>query len=241
MFRNFILGFWVGLPVSAAVGIYGLVMGIQAATQNITWLELMVKSFAVFAGASQIVVVEAWGSPIWLLLIATAAINLRYIMVGLTLRPILNKSPWPLRIIALWYAADENWALTLARRANNLSTGTGFLLGSGMAVLACWQLGGQIGFSIGANLPDPTSLIKAFGFDFAFPAIFLALALSFVKSSIDWLPMLVAACAAIGFSELIPEDTDFQNFYIVGGTLAGCIVSALSFADKLDKTIVEVN
>ena len=128
-------GFVIGLPVSIAVGLYGLVMGVLAAAQGLSWLELLVKSFAVFAGASQLVVVERWGSPIWVLLVATAAVNLRYIMVGLSLRDLLNEARWPLRLTSLWYAADENWALTLARRAKDKGIGAGFLLGSGLAVL----------------------------------------------------------------------------------------------------------
>ena len=93
-------GFVVGLPISIAVGLYGLVMGVLAAAQGISWLELLIKSFAVFAGASQLVVVERWGSPIWVLLVATAAINMRYIMVGLSLRQTLKQASWPLRISA---------------------------------------------------------------------------------------------------------------------------------------------
>ena len=155
MIRQLAFGFWIGFPVSIAVGLYGVVMGVGAAAQGITWLELLVKSFAVFAGASQIAVVNAWGNPIWVLLLATAAINVRYIMVGLTLRPVLADASWPLRLAALWYAADENWALTLARRAKDSGIGAAFLLGSGLAVLTFWQVGGQIGLGIGQALPNP--------------------------------------------------------------------------------------
>lgn len=108
MGRQILFGFWIGLPVSIAVGLYGIVMGVGAAAKGLTWLELLVKSFAVFAGASQLAVVDAWGSPRWVLLLATAAINLRYLMVGLTLRDVLQEARWPLRLAALWYAADEN-------------------------------------------------------------------------------------------------------------------------------------
>ena len=222
-------GFLVGVPISIAVGLYGLVMGVLAAAQGLTWLELLVKSFAVFAGASQLVVVERWGSPVWVLLIATAAVNLRYLMVGLSLREVLDDARWPLRLASLWYAADENWALTLSRRAKDRGIGAGFLLGSGLAVLLFWQLGGQIGLAFGNQLPDPEGTIATLGFDFAFPAIFLALTLSFAKTALDWLAIACAALAAIGLYYWIPSSSDFHDFYIIGGALVGCLVCAFTY------------
>ena len=226
MLRHLALGFWIGLPVSLAVGTYGIVMGVNAAVQGISWLELLIKSFAVFAGASQIAVVESWGSPVWVLLFATAAINLRYLMVGLTLQPVLGSARWPLRLAALWYAADENWALTLSRRAQGAPAGAAFLLGSGLAILLSWQIGGQIGLAMGNALPKPDQTLQTYGLDFAFPAIFLALALAFIKKPLDWLPVGVAGITSILLYELIPPVSDYHALYIVGGALAGCLVAA---------------
>lgn len=224
------LGFWVGMPVSVAVGLYGLVMGVGAAAKGISHLELLIKSFAVFAGASQLVVVQGWGDPIWVLLLATAAVNMRYLMVGLSLQPMLNEARWSLRFAALWYAADENWALTVARRAKEKGIGAGFLLGAGLAVLLCWQLGGQIGLAAGQSLPDPEATLARLGLDFAFPAIFLALTLSFIRANQDWVAVLVAGAASLGFAWLIPEESDYHKLHIIGGALAGCITAALIYA-----------
>ena len=226
-------GFIVAAPISIAVGLYGLVMGVMAAAQGLSWLELLVKSFAVFAGASQFVVVERWGSPIWVLLVATAAVNLRYLMVGLSLRDLLDEARWPLRLASLWYAADENWALTLARRTQDARIGASFLLGSGLAVLLFWQAGGQLGLAFGNQLRDPQGTIDALGFDFAFPAIFLALTLSFIKGALDWLAVGAAAAVSVGLyvliPTLIPSASDFHDLYIIGGALAGCLVCALTY------------
>ncbi len=234
MRTQLILGFWVALPVSLAVGVYGLVMGVGAAAQGLTWGELLVKSFTVFAGASQFVVVEGWGSPIWVLLLATAAVNLRYLMVGLTLRGVLDAAPWPLRLTALWYSADENWALTLARREREPAIGAAFLLGSGLAVLLFWQLGGQVGLAVGGNLPDPRQTIERWGLDFTFAAIFLALILSFVKRRWDWLPVAAAAAGAIVFAEVLPAHSDTHSLSIIGGALIGCGVAALTYRPDFD-------
>ncbi len=232
MGRQILYGFWIGVPISIAVGLYGMVMGVGAAAKEITWLELLIKSFAVFAGASQLAVVNSWGSPIWVLLLATAAINLRYLMVGLTLRDVLQEARWPLRLAALWYAADENWAMTLARRASDASIGAAFLLGSGLAVLTFWQLGGQLGLAVGQSLPNPEATLQAYGLDFAFPAIFLALALSFVRSPWDWIPVATAGGVSILFYELVPKTSDYHDLYIIGGALAGCLVAALIYNPK---------
>ena len=71
-----------------------VVMGVLAAAQGISWLELLVKSFAVFAALNW----WSWNAgavSIWVLLVATAAVSLRYIMVGLSLRDLLNEARWP--------------------------------------------------------------------------------------------------------------------------------------------------
>ena len=235
MINQILTGFSVGLPVSIAVGLYGMVMGVGAAAQGITWLELLIKSFAVFAGASQIAVVSSWGSPIWVLLIATAAINLRYLMVGLTLRPVLLEARWPLRLAAIWYDADENWALTLARRKKDAATGAAFLLGAGLAVLFTWQLGGQIGLQVGQALPNPNETLLIWGLDFAFPAIFLALTLSFVRNPLDWIAVSAAALSSLCLYLIIPNEADYHDLYIVGGALIGCLVAAAIYRPAFDE------
>ncbi len=240
MRKQLFLGVRLALPVSLAVGVYGLVMGVGAAAQDLSWGELLIKSFTVFAGASQFVVVEGWGSPIWVLLLATAAINLRYMMVGLTLRGVLETAPWPLRLAALWYSADENWALTLAQREREPTIGAAFLLGSGLAVLLFWQLGGQIGLAVGGGLPDPSQTIERWGLDFTFAAIFLALTLSFVKRRWDGLPVAAAAAGAIGFAEVLPEHADYHSLYIVGGAIIGCGVAALTYRPDFDAPSTQV-
>ena len=89
-----------------------------------------------------------------------------------------------------------------------------------------------MGLAFGNQLPDPEGTIARLGFDFAFPAIFLALTLSFVKSSLDWLAVGIAAGMAIGLHVLIPQSSDFHDFYIIGGAMAGCLVSAWTYGGE---------
>ena len=108
------------------------------------------------------------------------------------------------------------------------------MLGSGLAVLLFWQVGGQIGLAAGAALPDPETTLRTWGLDFAFPAIFLALALSFVRTSYDWLPVAAAATGSIIYYLVIPADSRLHDLYIIVGAGLGCGVAALIYRPAFD-------
>lgn len=86
-----------------------------------------------------------------------------------------------------------------------------------------------MGLAVGQTLPNPEATLLTYGLDFAFPAIFLALALSFVRNPWDWVPVAAAGAASILFYVLVPETSDLHDLYIICGALAGCLVAAVIY------------
>jgi predicted branched-subunit amino acid permease len=74
------------------------VFGTVAAQKGLTFLETIMINSLVFAGASQFVAMEVYSEPLtWGSLIAmvgvTAAVNMRMLLIGASLRPWLGQVP----------------------------------------------------------------------------------------------------------------------------------------------------
>jgi predicted branched-subunit amino acid permease len=208
-------------PVAISVAAYGLVWGVLAGQAGMSILEVALMSGLVFAGSSQFVVLDMWtpGSlPIVSIVIATAIINLRILLMSATLRPLLAPLPLPAALGATFFVSDESWAMTMTE----VRKGTGsiaFYLGAGTLCWFSWMFSTLVGRVLGAFIDDPTK----YGLDFAFTATFLALLLGMWKGRGDLVPWIVAALAAIATSQLIAG-----NWYIIVGGLVGSFAGALA-------------
>ncbi|MEM6727029.1 MAG: AzlC family ABC transporter permease [Pseudomonadota bacterium] len=162
------------LPLAIGVATYGFAFGILASEAGFSPTAIAVMAVTVFAGSSQIAAVDQFlttGSVLSAAL-AGAALNLRYIGIVASVTPILREARWPSRALTMQYATDENFGLTLARRADDPSTGVAFLLGSGLTLLTFWAASTTLGAVLGQVLPD----LDRFGIGFAFTAAFIAMA-----------------------------------------------------------------
>ncbi len=222
--------FWLGvrmfLPVAISIAAYGVVWGVLAGQAGMSVLEVALMSGLVLAGSSQFVALDMWtpGSlPIVSIVIATAIVNLRMLLMSATLRPLVGHLPLPQAFASMFVVADEQWAMTMAEMRKG-SGSVAFFLGTGVLSWFSWVLSTLCGRLLGAFIDDPTR----YGLDFAFTATFLALLLGMWKGRGDLIPWFVGALAAILTSRLIEG-----NWYIIVGGLVG------SFAGALAETVKE--
>ena len=203
------------LPVAASVAAYGSVLGILAAKQQISWQTLLAMNLTIFAGAAQFVMVEMWLPPLPVLemVLGVMVINMRYLLIGASLRPLFAGRPFWQKALGMHLVADENWAVTMAARHRGQGS-VGFLLGGGICLLTVWCGGTLAGHRLGAFVQHP----EAFGLDFAFAAVFTALLAGFWKDRSDGLPWCVAAVLALVTSQVLPG-----KWYIVCGALGGAL------------------
>lgn len=212
-------GFRRCLPVAAGVGGYGLAFGVLASRAGLTPAEATLMSATVLAGAAQLVAVELWADPVPVAAVvaATAAVNLRYLLLGAALRPWLWQLPPTRAYPSLFFTADENWALTI----EDLRSGEGcgaFLLGSGLAIWVFWVIATAVGAVGGTRIGSPAR----FGLDFVLPAVFLALATDLWEGRSSVLPWAVAAVVAAAGVRYLPG-----YWYVVCGGTAGGLAEAL--------------
>ncbi len=220
--------FWLGvrtfLPVAVSIAAYGLVWGVLAGQKGMSVAEVALMSALVFAGASQFVALDMWtpGSlPVLSIVIATAIVNLRMLLMSATLRPLVSHLPLPRALAAMFFVSDEQWAVTMAE-VNRGRGSVAFLMGCGVLSWFAWMLATLSGRVLGAFIDDPAR----YGLDFAFTATFLALLLGMWRGRGDIVPWLVGALVAIVTSRLVEG-----NWYIIAGGLVGSFAGAL--ADRI--------
>lgn len=184
------------IPIVPGVFALGAVFGTVAAQKGLTLLETMLINSLVFAGASQFVAMEVYKAPLtWGTLIAmvgvTAAVNMRMLLIGASLRPWLGALPGYKTYPALSLLTDINWLLSL-KEYDKGTRDWGVYLGSGLALWAIWSVSVIPGYFAGSLIADP----RAFGLDVVLPAFFAALLVPLWKGKRQTVSWLIAGGVA---------------------------------------------
>ena len=214
-------GFLNIIPLAIGAAAYGFAFGVLAGQSGFPWWGVALMSATVHAGSSQIVAVERFASDGALLgaVLAGIALNLRYIGIIASLSEILRDSPLFVKLYAIHITGDENWALTIARRAADKSTGTPFLIGSGLTMIATWTISTSLGALAGQSIPD----IAAFGVGFAFTAAFIAMARAMWSGYANLMPWLVSFFTTM----VLIKFTAIDTFAVIIGSIFGVITASI--------------
>jgi 4-azaleucine resistance transporter AzlC len=215
--------FWRGfldiLPILAAAFPIGLLWGTLAVKQGLSPLEAGLASASVFAGAAQFVAVDLWRTPApWLLLtFSVLLVNIRHVLMGASLSRHVGNIPRMLRPLAMFLMVDEVWALA-ERRALAAPLTAAYYFGLGLPLWVNWLVATVIGARVGRGLGDP----QAYGLDFAFSALFIAILAGFWKGRRTGAVLVASGLVAAVSKLLIPG-----AWYIALGGIAGVAVAAL--------------
>jgi 4-azaleucine resistance transporter AzlC len=207
-------------PTVAACIPFALILGQQATAKGLSPLEMLAMSSIVFAGSAQLLAVGLWTmpAPVPALALMALLINLRHTLMGASLQAkVAHFGRW--RFVAAYVLTDESWALS-ERRALGAPLTRTFYFTVALSLFVCWQIASVTGTLIGAWLTHPES----WGLDFAFPAIFIALALGFWKGARRTGPVLAAsALTAVMVHAALPG-----AWYVIAGALAGIAAAVLT-------------
>lgn len=217
-------GLRASLPVMVGFVPFALVLGAQAVAKGFSAIEVPLLTGLNFGGGSEFAAIGLWTSPPHLLLIAGVAllVNSRHLLMGAALAPYLRHLPRGKALPALFFMCDESWAMGLAdakareadgaRRAFSLA----YYMGVSAGLYGTWVLFTAIGALLGPVLGDVT----AYGFDMAFPAVFLVLLRGMWKGLAAALPWAVSLTVAVALYLLVPG-----AWYVPGGVVAGMAVA----------------
>lgn len=216
---EFRAGLIATLPAMLAATPFAFLLGALAADKGLSVLEAGLMSALLFAGSAQFVVLEAWASPApWLALGAVACVvNLRHVFMSASMRRHMGGFAPGLRPLALLFLVDETWAFAEARAARGPLTPAYY---AGLAALfyVNWVASGVAGAIAGPLIGDP----RAYGFDFAFIAIFIGLILGFRSRPGFAVTVSSSALAATAVHMVWPGPLP-----VLAGALAGTAAAAL--------------
>ncbi len=173
-----------------AVAPFALITGVAMVASGIPPWMAVLMSITVFAGASMIASAQLLGSaaPLALVVLATAFINLRFMMYSAMLRPHFAHLRLRWRLLAGYLVADNIVGLSHGRFTDHPQDPAKleFFLGVGTVIWVVWQLGVAAGCAIGAGLPASWRL------EFAAPLAFIAMSVPYIRDR----AMLAAALAS---------------------------------------------
>lgn len=171
----FLDGFRDGLPF-LVVGIpFALLFGLVAAEAGLSVAQTMAFSVLVIAGASQFTAVQLMNEavPVWVVLAASLAVNLRMAMYSASLQPYLGAASLPQRALIAYLNVDASYALSIQKyeRVPGMSVGprVGYFVGTISLMFPLWYICTYLGAVSGDAIPEGLAL------DFAMPILFLAL------------------------------------------------------------------
>lgn len=203
------------LPVMLGFVPFALVLGARASQKGLSPIEVLLMTGLNFGGGSEFAVVDLWTSPPEILLVVAVAllVNSRHLLMGAALAPLLRHLPKRHTLPALFFMCDESWALALAdARKADRNVSIGFYLGLAVSLYFTWIVFTAIGAFLGPVLGDVTR----FGFDMAFPAVFLAMLAGMWRGPAAARPWIASLVVAGATALLVPG-----AWYIPAGALSG--------------------
>ncbi len=220
--QDFIAGARASLPILLGVIPFATICGVAAVSVGLTPFEAIGMNIIIFAGASQLAVLQLMsiGSP-WLIMVLTAwVINVRFTMYSATLAPYLQKEPLFRKAPFAYMLSDQAFGVTMSRFSNQAPANPAwYFYGSVATIWATWNVSAVAGALLGTLVPE------SWGFDFAFPLSFIALMFAALKDR----PTVVAALVG-GTTAVLAKGLPYNLGLVVAallGIAAGVLAESL--------------
>jgi len=216
--------FWIGvrdsIPLVVGVIPFGITCGIMALTAGLTSGEALLMSMFVFAGASQFVAITMLGAGIngWgLIVITTLLINLRHLLMGVSLAPYIIRLPLYLQALLSFGMVDETYAMSIDR-IHKQGYSVSYQMGANIMFYSAWIVSTAVGVLLNGYISDPL----AWGLDFAMPAIFISILIPRLINRVALVVCGAAALVAVIGALYLPG-----KWYIIVACLAAAAVGGL--------------
>ena len=220
--HEFRLGLLKTLPIVIGVIPFGVAYGVLAVHAGLTVGETLFMSLVVFAGASQFMAAGMFQAGVGgaAIVFSTLLINLRHLVMGLSLSPYLSETKPRWQRMLAFGMADETYLVTITHyRERGEPQGSGhFMLGSAALMYVAWAAASLCGALIGQAISDPLK----WGLDFAMPATFITLLLPQIVSWRMFAVVIAAGGAATASFPLI-----HGKWYIIIAVVAGTATGLL--------------
>jgi 4-azaleucine resistance transporter AzlC len=164
------------LPLVPAGFAFAASFGVLARAAGMGGVAMTLMSATTFAGSAQFATVSVLGAGGGLAAAVAAALmlNARYGAISVAVASGFRGGPLR-RLVESQLIVDESWAVSMREDGR---VDHGMLLGAGATLWLAWTSGTALGAFAGGAIGDPNTL----GLDGAFPALFLALLATQLRS-----------------------------------------------------------
>ena len=218
-------------PLQLGVVPFGMVCGVAASDAGLPPAASLGLALLVCAGASQLVALQlvAEGGAVWLVVLSTLVVNLRFVMYSASLAPHFERLPARWKGLLAYLVNDASYAVAVPRfeeydrdaehhagqddgRYDRAIRKGRYFLGAGVSLVAVWMLSNAAGVFLGARVPDGWPL------DFVIPLALLALLVPAIADRAG-----VAAALSAGGVAVLGASLPL-NLGLVGAALVGVFV-----------------
>ena len=195
-------GVLAGLPFLLVGVPFAVLFGVVAAEAGLSIAEAIWFSLLVIAGASQFTAIQLMteAAPVWIVLAAALAVNLRMAMYSASLQPHLGAAPLWQRAVAAYLNVDASYAIGIQKFEESLhwpvADKVAFFCGTMLFMFPLWMIGTWLGAVMGDSLPETLTL------DFAMPIMFLALVGPMLKTLAHLAAAVTSIIGSMAFSFL---------------------------------------
>jgi branched chain amino acid efflux pump len=167
-------GVRAALPLAPSPILFGLSFGVLSDATGFGGAAAVVMSATTFSGAAQFASVSVLdaGGTVAAAILAAVFLNARYVAISMTVSSIFPGSRLR-RLVESQAIVDESWAIS--GRSGRFEWP--ILVGSGLVFYVLWVASTALGTLLGGVLENPNEL----GLDAAFAALFLALAVPYLR------------------------------------------------------------
>lgn len=214
-------------PILVAILPVGALFGTLAVGAGLSPLEAVVMSATMYAGASQMVAVDLWGTavPVWSIILSVFAVNFRHLLYSAAMTKIVAPFGRATRAAMFFFLVDPAYALAEKRHSEGVRVTRPYYFALSAASFVAWSGSTALGAAFGRLIDDP----YAVALDMVLPIYFLSMLLAF-RGRARWGRVVVASgvvstlvyhAPALGIAFL------GSPWHISLGALAGILAAAL--------------
>ena len=144
---------------SVGIAVWGVVTGVAMVKSGLSIPLAFFMTFVAFAGSAQLAVLPllAERSPIPIVWITAALVNIRFVIFSAAMRPYFLVLPFRQRLFASYWNGDVGSALFMRHHANATSFGNpsqwGYYYGGATTNWLVWQASSCLGIVLGSRFP----------------------------------------------------------------------------------------
>ncbi len=207
------------LPILFGALPFGLVVGIISAENNLTTLQTFIQTTMIFAGASQLLMLDLLSNDaaLWIIFLSTGILNLRHVIYSASLTAHYKELSVAWKTLLSFVMVDQVYALSNAHmdvtpQEKNLRW---YHLGLATPIIIVWTTATMAGYMLGPIIPE------SWGLSFVIPLMFLALLVPAIKNRAYLVAALVSAAVALAANSLP------NNLGMIAATVSAIAVGLL--------------